>query len=255
MLLCLDIGNSHIHGGIFDGETLCQQFRYSTQSNSTSDQMGVFFRSVIRENNIEIDEIKHVAIASVVPSMDYSIGSAFIKYFNVEPFFLQPGAKTGLKIKTRNPLEIGADRIANAIAVMELFENKNVAVVDFGTATTVELINKDREYLGGSIMPGLKIAMEVLSTHTAKLFPVNIVKPKTMIGNDTVTNIQAGLYYGHLGAINTFIDNIRQLTNDDVTIVGTGGFASMYQEEDLFTTIIPDLALQGLRIAWQKNHK
>ncbi|HRE33192.1 MAG TPA: type III pantothenate kinase, partial [Candidatus Berkiella sp.] len=147
MLLCLDIGNSHIYGGIFQGEQLSFQFRYPSTNRCTSDELGLFLKTYLREMQIPIEQIAAVAYCSVVPSLDYSVRSAFVKYFSKEPFVLQAGVKTGLQIKYKNPTEVGADRIANAIAAHHLFPQKNVIIVDLGTATNFEVISANGSFL------------------------------------------------------------------------------------------------------------
>ncbi len=257
MILCIDVGNSHIHGGVFKKNELLLQFRYPSDENLTSDQLGVFFRQTLRENNVDPAQINHVAICSVVPSMDYSMRSAFIKYFDTEPFLLQPGVKTGLKIKSKNPQEVGSDRIANGIAAIELYPKKNIVVVDFGTATTFDVINSKAEYLGGAILPGLKVSMHALHMNAAKLAPVQLVKPKQAIGQTTISNIQSGLYYGQVGALREFLTRIKQeaFAQEDFHVIGTGGFAYLFETEALFDTIVADLVLQGLRFTLLKNRK
>ncbi|MDX2165150.1 MAG: type III pantothenate kinase [Gammaproteobacteria bacterium] len=255
MILCLDVGNSHIYGGVFDNDTLILQFRYPTTAVSTSDQLGIFFRQVLQENNINISNITEISVGSVVPSIDYSVRAAAIKYFNKDPFFLKAGVKTGLKISYKNPLEVGADRIACAIAATNQFPQKNLVIVDFGTATTFDVVRSDNNYLGGVIMPGIKISMSALNENTAKLPPVNILKPDTIIGQTTIANIQAGLYFGHLGAVNKIIDKISEEAFDHKKplIIGTGGFSSLFESENIFTAIIPELVLHGLRLAHAKQ--
>src|SRR3990167_1095408 len=154
MQLCLDVGNSHILGGIFLEEKLLLTFRHDTKQASSSDQIGLFIKLVLRENKLNPEEIKKIAFCSVVPALDYTLRAACIKYFNITPFALQPGTKTGLKIKYHNPLEVGADRIANAMAAIRQFPDKPLFIVDFGTATTCCAITAQREYWGGAILPG-----------------------------------------------------------------------------------------------------
>jgi len=257
MILCLDVGNSQIFGGVFDGEKILLRFRYATQKGQTSDQLGIFLKSVLQENGIDCAAINQIAICSVVPSIDYSLRAACIKYFNHEPFLLQAGVKTGLKIKYRNPLEVGADRIANAIAAVKQFPQKNIIVVDLGTATTFCAINTEKEYLGGAILTGIRLSMEALSNNTAKLFSVEILKPESALGRSTIESIQAGLYYGQLGAVRELSKRIGEevFAGEKFLLLGTGGFATLFEKEKLFHTIVPDLVLQGLRLALEMNTK
>lgn len=257
MILCLDVGNSQIYGGVFDNEKLLLTFRHDTRQASTSDQFGIFLKSVLRENGIDSQQVDHIAICSVVPSVDYSLRAACIKYFDLEPFMLQAGVKTGLKIKYRNTLELGADRIANAIAGMGMFPNKNLIIVDLGTATTYCAISADKEYLGGVIMPGMRLSMNALQTGTAKLFPVEIIQPEFTIGKTTEENIQSGLYYGQLGAMKILIERIKKenFNGKQPIIIGTGGFSHLFVNQNYFDAHIPDLVLHGLRFLLQLNHK
>lgn len=255
MILCLDVGNSQIFGGLFTDDRLQLSFRYASTSTSSSDQIGIFLKSFLRENNIESQSIKQIAICSVVPHLDYTLKSACLKYFDIDPFILQAGVKTGLKIKYYNPLEVGADRIANAIAVAHLYPKQNVVVVDFGTATTFCVISSAKEYLGGIILPGMRIAMDALQINAAKLFPVEIVKPETVLGRSTRESIQSGLYFSQLGTVNEIVTRItaEAFSGTKPLVIGTGGFAQLFAKEKIFTAIIPDLVLQGLCLALSLN--
>ena len=255
MLLCLDVGNSHIYGGIFEEDNLTHQFRYPSKNHCTSDELGIFFKTYLREIDINPTKIRGVSCCSVVPSLDYSIRSVFIKYFALEPFILQAGVKTGLQIKYKNPTEVGTDRIANAIASTYQFPQKNIIVVDVGTATNFEVIASSGAFLGGIIIPGLQMQMRSLNENTANLPPVRIIKREHVLGQSTVTNIQSGLYYGHRGAIKEIIQSINHeiFHTDPAMVIGTGGFAYLFENDNLFHTIIPDLVLQGLKIAYLKN--
>lgn len=255
MLICLDVGNSHIYGGIFQDEQLAFQFRYPSKSYLTSDELGIFLKTYLHEIQIQSKEVTQVAFCSVVPSLEYSIRSAFIKYFAIEPFVLQAGVKTGLQIKYKNPTEVGADRIANAIGALSHFPQKNIIIVDLGTATTFEVISSNGAFLGGAIIPGVQMQMRALNEHTANLPPVRIVKANSALGQSTATNIQSGLYFGHKGAINEILDSItaEKFEGSPPVVIGTGGFAHLFESDKIFDAILPDLVLQGLRIACYKN--
>lgn len=255
MILCLDAGNSHIYGGLFDKSHLRLQFRHATKQAISSDQIGLFLRSVLRENDYDPTLITKIAICSVVPAIDYSLRAACIKYFKFEPFFLQAGVKTGLKIKCHNPHEVGADRISNAIAATKQFPDKNLIIFDFGTATTCCVVTAAREYCGGAIFAGMQISMEALGQKTAKLFPVDIMKPQVVVGRGTRESIQSGLYYAQLGAVKELIAQIKaeHFANESCLVLATGGFSYLFQDEKVFTAIIPDLVLQGLAAALELN--
>lgn len=255
MLLCLDVGNTQIYGGIYKNDELVLQFRKTSQLNLSSDEIGIFLKSVIRENNYDTKDIDAISICSVVPDKDHSIRNGCIKYFNISPFFLQPGVKTGLKIKYSNPHEVGADRIANAIAALSMYPDNNLIVVDFGTATTLCVISKNKEYLGGIILPGIRMSMEALDKHTAKLPRVEIKKTKNVYGKTTTESIQAGLYHGQIAIVNELTKKIsvEAFQGDKPIVIGTGGFSSMFQDENLFDIISPTLVFKGLYEAYKNN--
>lgn len=255
MILILDVGNTQIFGGLFDKDQMKFSFRKNSKSGFSSDEIGIFLRTVLRENDFNPKDIKHIALCSVVPDVIYSIRSACKKYFNNTPFCLQAGAKTGLKIKYRNPLEVGADRIANSIAATHLYPEKNLIIVDMGTATTFDVVTKERDYLGGAIIAGLRISMEALESKTAKLPAVEIIGTQGALGRSTVESIQSGLYFGHLGSVRTLCDRLTQecFYNEAPYIIGTGGFAHLFEKEKIFNVIIPDLVLKGMLIALKIN--
>jgi len=257
MILCLDVGNSQIHAGVFDGEQLICQFRKKSSAENSSDELGVFLRAVLRENGIDPAAISATAICTVVPAGLYSLRAACVKYFGQPPFVLQAGVKTGLKIRYKNPQEVGADRIANAIAAAELFPQQNRIVVDFGTATTCDVITANNDYLGGAIMPGLKLSMHALQAGTAKLAAVEIIKPPGALGQTTAGSIQSGLYFGHLHALSGLLRRLRQeaFGQQPATVIGTGGLARLFAEDGLFDHEVPDLVLTGLRLAFAKNRE
>jgi len=255
MLLCLDVGNSQILGGVFDQNQIKLRFRHKTKDGSTSDELGIFLKNVLRENNIVPDGIHEIAISSVVPSLDYSLRATCLKYFKIDPFILQVGVKTGLKIKTRNPAEIGADLIATAIGAIEYFPNQHIIIVDFGTATTFTILSKQKEFLGAVITTGIKLSMQALQQNTAKLCGVEIIKPQSILGRSTAECIQAGLFYSNTGMIKEINTQIIQeaFHNEPTVVIGTGGFSHLFRKEKLFTKIMPDLILDGLRNAIQMN--
>ncbi len=256
MILCLDVGNSQIYMGLYDSnEQLQLSFRRASRVGISSDEMGLFLKGVLRENDVDPDKIKETSICSVVPEIVHSLRNCFRKYFNVNPFILQPGAKTGLKIQYRNPIEVGADRIANAIAATELCPGKNIVIVDFGTANTFCAVGKLKSYLGGIITPGLRVSMESLVEKTAKLPRVEIKKPGGILGRSTVESIQSGLYFGNLKMIGGIIESLKLevFPGEEVVVIGTGGFARLYEGEHLFTKVEPYLVLKGLLRALKLN--
>lgn len=254
MLLCIDVGNSHIYGGVFVGEEIKLRFRH-TSKVSTSDEMGIFLKSVLRENDCAPDLIKKISICSVVPQLDYSLRAACVKYFGVEPFFLQAGVKTGLNIKYRNPIEVGADRIANAIAASQFYPKQQIIVIDFGTATTFCVVTSEKAYLGGVIIPGVRLSVDALSNNTAKLPTVEIIKTETVVGRSTIESIQSGIFYGSVGSCREIIQTIKaQLFQEKpVLVIATGGFASLFEQQNIYDLLLPDLVLHGVRMATMLN--
>jgi type III pantothenate kinase len=253
MLLCLDVGNTHILGGLVEGERIVARFRYATNLIGTSDQFGIFLINILQAHKINSTQVTAVAISSVVPSFDYTIRHTITNYFTADYFMLRAGVKTGLNVKCINPNEVGADRIANAIGAVNAFPNKNIIVVDMGTATTLCVITKKRDYLGGAILPGMRLSMESLRTNTAKLMEVDIEPVVTYLGRNTRENIQSGLYFGQLGALKEIIAGLKQevFATEAVQVIGTGGFSQLFKDKALFDVILPDLVLQGLSKAYE----
>ena len=256
MLLCLDIGNSQLHAGVFDGG-LRLQFRKTTHPLGSSDEFGVFFTSVLRENGFDPRAVDRIAICSVVPPSLYPIRSACLKYFRCEPFVLQAGVKTGLKVKYRNPHEVGADRIAGAIGATQRHPQQNLLVVDCGTATTFDVVTAAGDYLGGAILPGMGISVEALAGRTAKLPTVEITRPAVALGRSTVESIQSGVYHAHVGAIRQLVAELGReaFAGERPRVVGTGGFARLLEAEKLFDEVVPELVLLGLQHAEEMNRE
>lgn len=255
MILSIDVGNSATSYGLFENEKLIFQFRQTTNINSSSDEIGIFLRSVLRENGFDWKQISKIGCCSVVPSINYSLSSACSKYLEKEPLFIQAGIKTGLKLKYSNPREIGADLIAAAMGAVAVKPDTNLIIVDMGTATTIELITKDKEFLSGCILPGLKISVDALSSKTANLTPVEILKPSHICGTSTAEAIQSGIYYGTAGSIKElcYLYKKNIFHNEETFIIGTGGFARIFSDYNLFDEIIPGLVLSGVKCAIDLN--
>ncbi len=255
MKLCLDVGNSHIYGGVYESGQALLTFRKASKLGSSSDEYGLFFRSVLRENGIDPSQVAEIALCSVVPESVYAISAACQKYFNIRPFILQAGVKTGLKIQYRNPLEVGADRIANAVAAVDLFPGENLVIVDLGTATTLCVVGRERSYRGGVILPGLKMSMQALESGTSKLGSVEIIRKDTCLGRTTAASIQSGLYYGHLGALQEIMHRIQveEFGGQRPKVIATGGFAALFGGTDLFDQVVQDLVLRGLLAVLEMN--
>ncbi|MBT3274510.1 MAG: type III pantothenate kinase [Spirochaetales bacterium] len=255
MKLCIDVGNSRIYCGIFDGDKISSRFRKATDRGVSSDELGLFLRQAIRENGQNPDDVMTIGFCSVVPDLNHALVSACTTYFGIEPFILKAGVKTGLKIRYKNPAEVGADRIADAIGAMKRHPNTNLIIMDFGTATTVEAVNSQGEYLGGAIIPGIRIGMLSLESNTAQLPKVDIRRPERVCGRSTAESIQSGLYWGHFGMIKEMRDRIHRECFKEVpaTVIATGGFAELFQDTELFDVICPDLTIEGIRAAQEAN--
>ncbi len=256
MLLCLDVGNSHAVGAVFEGEKVALRFRHATAQIGTSDQFGLYLRNLLATNDIDHKKIDVVALCSVVPGANFTIRHAFSTYFpHAEYFMLQAGVKTGINIKYKNPAEVGADLIAGAIGATRAFPDRNLIIADLGTATTVTAVSRAGDFLGGSIMPGLRLCMESLKSNTAKLMEVDIETPDTYLGQSTRECIQRGLYFGHLGALREIVAGYNKELFDGApaTVIGTGGFSQLFKDQDIFHAILPDLVSHGIRIAYENT--
>jgi type III pantothenate kinase len=255
MILCLDVGNSQLYCGVYDGEQLVSQFRRTSSARASSDELGVFLLAALRENGIDPQRIERIALSSVVPDMVYSLRSCCQKYFHEDPMILRPGARTGLKIRYKDPKEVGADRIADAIGALKLYPGRNLIVVDFGTATTLTAITREGEFLGGNILPGVRLALEALVEKTAKLPSVEIVPAENAIGRSTVESIQNGLYWSNVGMVKELVGRMtaEAFPDDPPLVIGTGGFSHLFDQEGLFDAVVPDLILVGLREALRLN--
>ena len=255
MILTLDVGNSQVFGGVFDDGELTLRFRTTARPSLSSDELGLFLRGVLRENDSDPARITRIALCSVVPDLIYSLRSCCRKYFAVDPFILQAGMKTGLQIRYRNPLEVGTDRIANAIGAMHLYPDRNLIIIDFGTATTFDVIRAPRDYLGGIIVAGPRIAMEALEKNTARLPTVEIVPATALVGRSTVESIQSGLYFGNRAVVRGLTQEIREqmFEGEPAVVIGTGGLSRLFERANVFDVVLPDLVLVGLERALSLN--
>jgi len=255
MMLCLDIGNTHIYGGLLDQKEILLRFRFPSAQPCTSDTLGIFLRNVIKENHFSPAAVNAICISSVVPAMDYSVVAACKKYFSITPISIKPGTKIDLVIATDNPAELGADRIANAVGALAQFPGKNLAIFDFGTATTACAISKDAVYVGGAILPGFKLSMGALSSKTALLSDADILQPENALGTNTEAQLQIGIYYSQLGAVKEILHQWQTTVFKDApaVVIATGGYAHLLMQEPIFDVNLPDLVLDGLKLIWEKN--
>lgn len=255
MILCFDIGNTDIYGGVCRGREVVLEFRKANHGRPSADEFGVFVLQILATKGVEVDQLKAVAIASVVPDSSAMVMEACRSFLGIEPLLLQAGVRTGLKIRTKNPAEVGADRIANAIAAVECFPDEDRIVIDMGTATTFCAVNRNDEYLGGVIAAGLGLSMRALAQNTAKLPYVDLHQPSGCLGKTTVESIQSGLFHGHLGLIREVVNRLSEeaFEGRKPVVIGTGGHARLFKGESLLTAFIPDLVLRGLCRAVELN--
>lgn len=230
-------------------------FRKASKQGASSDEYGLFFRSVLRENGIDPARVSRIAMCSVVPEVVYPISASCRKYFDCVPFILQAGVRTGLKIGYQNPLEVGSDRIANAIGGTHLYPDKNLFIIDMGTATTLCVIGQGRQYKGGVILPGLRMSMQALEAGASKLGAVEIVRMDQALGRTTSASIQSGLFFGHIGALQEIMRRVTDEVFDGKRpfTIATGGFSTLFEHSGLFDISLPNLVLQGLRLAEEMN--
>lgn len=254
MILVMDVGNTNITLGVYKDDKLLIHWRMGTDREKTSDEYGMFFVSLFRNEELDVKEVEGVLISSVVPPIMYSIEHAIRKYFKVEPTVIGPGVKTGINIKYENPREVGADRIVNAVAAYEKYGGPLI-IVDFGTATTFCAISSKAEYLGGVICPGIKISAEALFQRAAKLPRIELAKPETVIGRNTVVSMQSGIVYGYVGQVDFIVKRIKkEMKEEGIKVIATGGLARLIaSESETIEKIDGLLTLEGLRIIYNKN--
>lgn len=254
MILVIDVGNTNIVAGVFEDKKLLANWRINTGSERTSDELGMFFHSFFEIEGIKRESIKAVIVSSVVPPIMYTLEHMIRKYFRHEPLVVGPGVKTGINIKYENPREVGADRIVNAVAAIEIYGGP-VIIVDFGTATTFCAINSKAEYLGGIICPGIKISAEALFQKAAKLPRIELIRPETAIGKNTVTSMQSGIIFGYAGLVETLIKRTKnEMKEQNIKVIATGGLARLIATEcKEIDEVHSQLTLEGLRIIYEKN--
>lgn len=253
MLLAVDIGNTNIALGVFDGKDLIQHWKIRSEQQKTSDEYEIILLNLLSIAHLEAKSVRSVIISSVVPPLTPVFQSLSQDFLNINPLVVGPGLKTGMSILYENPQEVGADRIVASVAAFDKYGGPAV-IVDFGTATTFDAISKDGEYLGGAIAPGIQIAAEALYLKTAKLPRIEIKKPKNAIGRTTVTSMQSGLYFGYVGLISNIIDEISKELGEGIKIIATGSFASqIYPDLVSIEYLEPYLVLEGLRMIHDRN--
>ena len=253
MLLAIDIGNSNIVWGIFDGDQLVADWRISTDHSKTTDEYAILLLDLLRVEGISPDRVDGVILSSVVPPLTPLFEELAETYFHCLPLIVSAEMETGLTIQYTNPHEVGSDRIVNAAAAFRRYEGPLI-IVDFGTATTFCAVTADGEYLGGAIAPGLRISAEALYVRAAKLPKIELARPKSAIGRDTVASMQAGLVFGYAGLVDELVRRIQQELGRDCFVLATGGLAGLIAPESrLIREVRPHLTLEGLALLYTLN--
>jgi len=263
MLFVLDVGNTNTVLGVFEARPaekgmvhygrLIAHWRVATNKTQTVDEYGVLFRNLFAMNGLEVGSVQGTVISSVVPPVDSTLREVCERYFHSRPLFIEPGVKTGMPVHYDNPAEVGADRIVNSVAAYEKYGGPCI-VVDFGTATTFDVVSAKGEYLGGVIAPGIGISADALFEHTARLPRVDIRKPALVLATNTVGSVQSGLYYGYLGLIDGILERLIAEQGAPRTVIATGGLASLMGSGSKYIKEVDDLlTLDGLRIIYERN--
>lgn len=253
MLLVIDVGNSNTVLGVYQGQSLIYDWRIATDKHRTLDEYAMVMRQLFQFCGVSFDDLKDVIISSVVPSMLGAFDGLCKKYFRLTPYVVGPGMKTGMPIHYDNPKEVGADRIVNAVAAYEQFHDALI-VVDFGTATTFDVISSDGCYQGGAIAPGIGISAEALFERASKLPRVDFLQPGHIIARNTVNSIQAGIFFGYLGLVEGIIKRMKKEMQQDPQVVATGGLAApIAAATDSIDRVEPFLTLEGLRLLYERN--
>lgn len=256
MILTLDVGNTNMTGGVFDGDDIKATFRITTKIPRTSDEYGMMLCNLLQINSIQISDIDDVAVCSVVPDVMHSLENAIIKYFQVKPMIVEAGVKTGIRIVTPHPQQIGADRIVDAVAAYEIYGGP-VLVLDFGTATTYDLVDGEGAFLGGITAPGIRISAKALWEDAAKLPKIEIKKPATILGKDTITSMQSGLIFGQIGQTEYIIKKVKEEEGlETMKVVATGGLGRIIANETSAIDIYdPNLTLKGIHLVYKKQNR
>ena len=255
MLLAIDIGNTHTVFGLFDADTLVADFRLATRRDATADEISVLLHALLENAGIAREQVLGVVVSSVVPELDAVYAGLGRSFGAAEALFVGPGIKTGMPIQYESPHAVGADRIVNSVAARARF-GAPVIVLDFGTATTFDVVGPGGEYLGGVIAPGLGLSADALFSRAARLHRVDLRRPARVIGRNTEQSIQAGLFHGYVGLVEGLVRRIRVELGQDAPVVATGGLAPIFAPELPFLAATdPHLTLEGLRLLWDKNRR
>ena len=258
MIICIDVGNTNIKYAIYDKDELKFSFRVATDLKKTSDEYGAQLTGMLTTKGVLVEDIEGAIVSSVVPSLDYTIDKMCDLYLHIAPLHIAPGLKSGLNIRCDDAREVGADRIVNCVsAIVEYGEHKPMIVIDFGTATTFNIINEKYEFIGGIIAPGIKGSLDSLVNGTAKLPRVEIEAPDSIIAKNTVTNMQAGIVFGFAGLTEYIVKRIKkELKTSDVKTIATGGFSTIISKEIEGIDVVDKLlTLKGLKYLYDLNTK
>lgn len=257
MLLAIDVGNTNIVLGVFEGQTLVQSWRLQTLRERTSDELGLLVDGLFAHSRIERVQIRGVILGSVVPPLTGTLCTMVQRYFGLTALIVEPGVNAGMPILYDNPAEVGADRIVNAVAAYQKFGmggERPLIVVDFGTATTLDAITAKGEYLGGAICPGVQISADALFQRAARLPRIDVRKPSGVVGRTTVGAMESGLFYGYVGMVEGLVRRMSEELGGNAICIATGGLAEVIAPETpLIEHVDPDLTLHGLRIVWERN--
>ncbi|MCB0164330.1 MAG: type III pantothenate kinase [Anaerolineae bacterium] len=254
MLFTIDIGNTNITFGLYDkNQTLKYHWRIKTDHGRLADEYGIIILGLMRHEGLDFQQIRGVAIASVVPPLTPVFEEMIERYIKQKPLVVGAGVKTGVQIRYDSPRDVGADRIVDAAATFNMYGGP-ACIVDFGTATTFDAISEKGDYLGGAIAPGVGIAAEALFSRTSKLPRVDLVRPPRAIGSNTVNAIQSGMIFGYVGLVEGMVARFKAELGDHMRVIGTGGLAqTIAQETDVIEIVNPWLTLEGLRLIWEMN--
>jgi type III pantothenate kinase len=253
VLVLVDVGNTNTVFGVYRGDELAESFRLSTDTERTADEYGALLLPLFQLAGIAPASAEAVVISSVVPPLHLTLDRMARRYFGQKPLFIEPGVRTGMPIRYDNPTEVGADRIVNAVAARERYGSP-VIVVDFGTATTFDVVNAAGEYAGGSITPGIGISAEALFAHASRLYRVDVRKPTELVGRNTAAAMQAGIYYGYIGLVDGILERLLAEIPDVKGIVATGGQAPLIASGSKYIREVdPDLTLTGLKLIYERN--
>jgi type III pantothenate kinase len=253
MLLAIDIGNTNLTLGLYDGPTLGARWRLATDHERMPDEYGLQIIGLLQHSHTDPSQLHGICIASVVPPLTPRISLACKQYLHQNPLIIDGKVKTGLKMLYDDPSAVGADRIADAVAVQKMYGGP-ACVIDFGTATTFNAITADGSYLGGAIAPGIGIATNALFQHAAKLPRVNLERPPSVIGRNTVHAIQSGLVFGYVAMVEGMVSRFREILGAEMKVIATGGLADVVSNEtDAIQIIAPWLTLDGIRLIWEYN--